>query len=143
MWPRLRFILPTLTTLYFNHYHLRGELESVTLPRKSWAEREAHALLSRSEDRLRSLEGKGPGLATVGAIVAAGVVAAIAEGGDDATMIGKVLLGIAAWYGIWSLFFPIYLVGPQPRDTVDLKHLILATDAGSPEHYLAVRAQEA
>src|SRR3954454_22337121 len=90
LWRPLRFILPTATTLYFNHHYLRGELETAKLPDRAWAQREANGLLSRSEDRLRGLEAKGPGLATVAAVVAAGVVAAIIEGGDDATLLGKV-----------------------------------------------------
>lgn len=139
----LGLILPTPTTLYFNHYHLRGELKTADLPADSWAQHEATQLLSRSEDRLRSLEAKGPGLAAVAAIVAAGVVAAIVEGGDDATLLGKVLLGLAAWYAIWSLAVPIWLVGPQPRETIDLNHLISAAAKDSPEQYLAVQAQRA
>jgi len=143
LWPPLRFVLPTATTLYFNHHHLRGKLKTAKLPDEPWAQQEANGLLSRSEDRLRSLEAKGPGLATVAAVVAAGVVAAVIEGGSDATLLGKVLLGLGVWYAIWSLFVPIYLVGPQPRETIDLNHLIAATDKDSPEQHLAVRAQEA
>ncbi len=73
----------------------------------------------------------------------AGAVAAIIEGGGDATLAGQVLLGIAAWYAIWSLFVPIYLVGPQSRETIDLNHLIVAAEDDNPEQYLAVQAQEA
>lgn len=144
LWPRLRFVLPTATTLYYNHHRLRGELKTGKLPDEAWAHREASALLSRSEDRLRSLEAKGPGLATVAAVVAAGVVAAIIEGGDDTTLLGKVLLGLAVWYAAWSLFIPIYLVGPQPRETIDLSHVIAAAQqTGSPQQYLAEQAQRA
>lgn len=143
LWPGLGFVLPTATTLYYNHHYLRGELKTAELPPDPWAQDEANALLSRSEDRLRSLEAKGPGLATIAAVVAAGVVAAIIEGAGDATLVGKVLLGFAAWYATWSLFVPIYLVGPQARETIDLNHLIVAAVEERPEQYLAVRAQEA
>lgn len=143
LWPPLRFVLPTATTLYYNHLRLRDELKTFKLPPELWAQQEAKALLLRSEDRLRSLEAKGPGLATVAAVVAAGVVAAIIEGGSDATLVGKVLLGMAAWYAIWSLLVPIYLVGPQSRDTIDLNHVIVAAKSESPQQYLAVQAQEA
>jgi hypothetical protein len=137
------FVLPTATGLYFNRHRLKGELKTAELPAKPWAQNEAHELLSRSEDRLRSLEAKGPGLATVAAIVAAGVVAAIVEGGGDSTLLGKVLLGVAAWYSIWSLVIPIYLVGPQARATIDLNHLISAAGKDDPEQYLAEQAQQA
>ena len=143
LWRPLRFILPTATTLYFNRHHLRGKLTTAKLPDEAWAQREANALLTRSEDRLRGLEAKGPGLATVAAVVAAGVVAAVIEGGSDATLLGKVLLGLGVWYATLSLLVPIYLVRPQPRDTIDLKHLVTAAEKDSPEQYLAVRAQEA
>jgi hypothetical protein len=139
----LAFVLPTATTLYYNNHRLSGELERAKLPPRRWAQQEAKELLSRSDERLRSLEAKGPGLATVVAVVAAGVVAAIIEGGDDATFVGKVLLGIAAWYAIWSLFVPIYLVGPQRRDTIDVPDLENAKTKDDPEQYLAVRAQTA
>jgi hypothetical protein len=143
LWRPLRFVLPTATTLYFNHHHLRAELKTAALPDEVWAHREASGLLSRSEDRLRSLEAKGPGLATVAAVVAAGVVAAIIEGGGDATLVGKILLGISVWYAIWSLSIPIYLVGPQARETIDLNHVVAAAQKDSPEQYLAERAQKA
>jgi hypothetical protein len=113
----LAFVLPTATTLYYNNHRLSGEPERAKLPPRRWAQQEAKELLSRSDERLRSLEAKGPGLATVVAVVAAGVVAAIIEGGDDATFVGKVLLGIAAWYAIWSLFVPIY-----PRRAAKTRH---------------------
>lgn len=143
LWRGWRSILPTATTLYFNHHHLSGGLKTVELPPDGWAQDEAKALLLRSEERLRSLEAKGPGLATVAAVVGAGVVAAIIEGGSNTTLLGKILLVIAAWYSVWSLLIPIYLVGPQPRDTIDLNHLIVAADEDSPEQYLATRSQEA
>lgn len=143
LWPPLRFVLPTATTLYYNHHRLREDMKTVELPSQSWAQQEAKALLSRSEDRLRSLEAKGPGLATVAAVVVAGVVAAIIEGGSDATLGGRVLLGLAAWYAIWSLLVPIYLVGPQIRETVDLADLVVAAKEDSPEQFLAAQAQKA
>lgn len=143
LWPPLRFVLPTVTTLYFNHHHLRGELKTAKLPDEKWAQQQASGLLSRSEDRLRSLEAKGPGLATVAAVVAAGVVAAIIEGGSDATLLGKVLLGLGVWYAICSLLVPMHLVGPQPRETIDLDDVVAAAEKDSPEQYLAVREQEA
>lgn len=137
------FVLPTATTLYFNHRHLSSKLKTVDLPPNAWAQQEAKELLARSEDRLRNLEAKGPGLAAVAAIVAAGVVAAIIESGGHATWQGKILLGLAAWYAIWSLVVPIHLVGPQARETIDLNQLILAANSEDPEQYLAVQAQQA
>lgn len=143
LWPRLRFVLPTLTALYLNHHYLRGEMKTTTLPAEPWAQEAANGLMARSEDRLRGLEAKAPGLAAIAAIIAAGVVAAIVAAGGHATLFGKVLLGIAAWYAIWSLVVPIYMVGPQARDTIDLNHVIAAADTDSPEQYLAVHAQKA
>lgn len=143
LWPPLRFVIPTLSTVYFNHHHLSGELHTVSLPREQWAYDEQQRLLDRSEERLRGLETKGPGLATVGAIVAAGVVAAIVEGGGKATVAGKMLLAIGAWYGIWSLAVPIYLVGPQARSTIDVHQLIAAADSEHPADHVAREAQAA
>jgi hypothetical protein len=139
----MEYALPTATTLFFNRHRLKGELKTVDLPAVPWAQKEAHELLTRSDERLRSLETKGPGLATVAAIVAAGVVAATVESGGDSTLYGTLLLGIAAWYSIWSLVVPIYLVGPQARATIDLNQLAFAAGTDDPEQYLAVQAQRA
>jgi hypothetical protein len=47
--------------------------------------RERRALLTASEERLRNIEGKGPGLATVSAVIVAVILLAIAGGWREST----------------------------------------------------------
>ena len=139
----MSYLLPYLTTRYFNHRRLSGELRTMALPDEPWARAEAKLLLQRSEDRMKSIESKGPGLATVAAVVGAGAVAAVAGGWDESTLVGRILLVAVAWYSAFSLLTPISLVGPQPRDTIDLAHLGVAARSSDPERYLAAREVEA
>ncbi|MDA0161335.1 hypothetical protein OM076_13740 [Solirubrobacter ginsenosidimutans] len=143
LWEPLEYVFPTATNWYVNRFYLCDELDVPNLPEAPWAQQEANALLTRSEDRLRSLESKGPGLVTVSAIIAAGIGAAIVEAGDDATLIGKALLGLALWYAAWSLAVPLYLVGPQKRSTIDVADLEFAAGLPSPTQHLAQVAVEA
>lgn len=137
LWPKLRFIFPTLAALYLNRVYLSHELKAPKLDSTPWAREQARLLLGRSEERLRGIEAKGPGLATVCAVIAAAVIAALLEGWDDATLLGRVLLGLASWYAAFSLLTPIYLVGPQPRHTVDAARVGVASMMPSPEDYIA------
>jgi len=137
LWPKLRFVLPTLTALVFNKVRLRRELKAPRLPEEPWARAHARQLLARSEERLRGIEAKGPGLAALSAIIGAAVLASLVDGWDDATTLGRLLLAVATWYAVFSLLVPIYLVGPQPRDTVDAPHLGVAASREDAEDYLA------
>lgn len=137
LWRPLRFVLPTLTALYANRIGLSRELSTLMLPSAPWVRDHARQLLVRSDERLRGIEAKGPGLAALTAIIGAAVLIALVEGWDDATTAGRLLLALATWYAVFSLGVPIYLVGPQPRDTVDTAHLGVAASLADPEDYLA------
>lgn len=137
------WVLPTPATLYLNRERLREPLKSPSLPAAEWSRSERRALLDRSEDRLRNLEGKGPGLATVSAVIVAAVLVAIASGWSKSTAPGRVILAFAAAYSALSLVMPLYLVGPLKRDTMHLAELDRAVRADDPEETLAESAAEA
>jgi hypothetical protein len=109
------------------------------LPNAEWAQREIHAALERSLERLRGIEAKGPGLATIGAILAGGVLLALDSNWDDSTFAGKALLVVAAVYASASLVTPIYLVGQQPRFQLD-GLLAEASEHEAAEQWLAEQA---
>jgi hypothetical protein len=134
------YLLPTLSTLYVNKRLVKAPPAS-HLPATSWAQQERRAMLDRSIERLRGIEGKGPGLATVSAIFAGAVLLALATQWNDSNVAGKALLVIATGYTIASLVTPIYLVGQQPRYQLDglLEAAAAETD---PEEWLAQRAGE-
>lgn len=137
------WLIPTLSTLYFNHYYLTDEGNQLAIVSdEEWARRERHRLLDRSEARLASIETKGPGLATVCAVVGGGVILAVSGGWDSSTCAGKALLVMTALYVIFSLGMPIYLVGQQPRFTIEETDLAAAARTSSPEAYLAEAAAE-
>ena len=138
-----QYVLPTFTAAYFNRFLVPAQRPPTGLPDEEWAHKERHELLQRSEERLRGLEGKGPGLATVTAIIAAGVIVAVQGGWDNSEWPGRALLIIAAVYAAFSLVTPIYLVGPQMRSQLGIHDLEQATQKSSPENWLAGRAAEA
>jgi hypothetical protein len=114
-----------------------------SLPVAEWTHRERRALLDRSEDRLRSLESKGPGLAAVSAVIVAAVVIAITTGWTESTALARLILVLAALYTVLSLLMPLYLVGPLKRDTVHVAELVAAAQASDPEESLSRSAAEA
>lgn len=131
--------LPTVGAFLLNRLELR-ERRPAALPSSDWSRRERRALLANSEERRRNLEGKGPGLATVSAIIVAAVVIAITDGWSTSHVAARVILVAAATYAVFSLLTPIYLVGPQPRHVVDSPDLERAARAPSPDEYIAGRA---
>ena len=136
----LWLIFPTVGAFVLNRLCLREPRRPPALPSSDWSRRERHALLTNSEERRRNLEGKGPGLATVSAIVVAAVLIAMTEGWNASHPAGRTVLVIAAVYAGFSLFTPIYLVGPQKRDVVDIRDLERAARAPAPEDSVATRA---
>lgn len=135
-------LLPTPATLFSNHECVRDPAVVPCLPRSKWWQRERRALLAGSEERLRNLESKGPGLATVSAVVVAGVLVAITSGWDVSAWPGRVILVAAAVYSTLSLIMPLYLVGPLRRNAVHLAELQAAGDADDPEERLAEAAAD-
>lgn len=67
-------VLPTPAIFYLNRSRVTTPLEVPAMPDEEWSLRERRSLLSRSEERLRNIEGKGPGLAAVTAVIAAAVL---------------------------------------------------------------------
>lgn len=137
------WILPTPAIFYLNRARLRKPAEMPTLPLGDWSRRERRMLLTASEDRLRNLEGKGPGLATITAIVVAAVLVAFTTGWNESTTPARVILVFASIYALLSLLMPIYLVGPLRRDTVHLAELGAAAVADDPEEAIAQSAADA
>jgi hypothetical protein len=137
------WVLPTPATLYLNKERIREPLQPPKVPTAEWSRRERHGLLAASEERLRNLEGKGPGLATVSAVIVGAIFLAMTGGWDDSTLLARVILASAAVYGGMSLLMPLYLVGPLPRHTVHRAEVEIATAADDPEETLADAAAEA
>jgi hypothetical protein len=135
------WILPTPSTFYFNAIAMPPPPEPVDLPDADWTRRESHALLDRSEDRRRTIETKGPGLATVSAILVAGVLVALSSGWQRSTWPAQLLLGGATFYALVSLLVPIHLVGPLRRQAIRSVELTDAADQGNPEAFLALKAR--
>ena len=136
-------LFPTLATLYLNWDRVREPMKMPSLPATDWSRRERRALLDSSEERLRSLEGKGPGLAAVSAVIVAAVLVAITSGWDESTAPAHVILALAAVYAASSLVMPLYLVGPLGRDTVHVAELDAAAQTDDPEEALAKGAADA
>jgi hypothetical protein len=118
--PLLWQVLPLLLALYTNIRYLsdKSPESQDALPDEEWAISEANDILARSEDQVETLEGKGPGLATVCAIAASAVGAAVSLTWDESTTLAQMVLIGAAWYSVMSLWAPIVLVGPVRRGTV-------------------------
>ena len=134
------WLLPTPSAFYFNAVKMPPPAEAAELPDADWVRKESHALLDRSEDRRRTIETKGPGLATISAIFVAGVLVALANGWDRSTWPGRALLAAAIFYALVSLLVPIYLVGPLRRQTIRSSELAEAAEHGDPERFLAEKA---
>jgi hypothetical protein len=137
------WVLPTPAAYYLNRVRIKKPMDMPDLPTADWARRECHNLLSASEDRLRSIEGKGPGLATVSAVIVGAVVLALTSGWHESTWLGRLLLVLAAVYGGSSLLMPLYLVGPVKRETLHVADLQDAAGDEDPEERLADRAARA
>jgi hypothetical protein len=137
------WVLPTPATIYLNRVRLTAPMPVPNLAPASWWRQQRHGLLSASEDRLRNIEGKGPGLATVSAVIVGAVVLALASGWDESEPLGRVLLVLAAAYGGVSLMMPLYLVGPVKRDTLHVADMEQASRKKDPEEALAQDAAEA
>lgn len=136
-------LFPTLATLYLNWDRVREPMKMPSLPATDWSRRERRALLDGSEERLRSLEGKGPGLAAVSAVIVAAVLVAITSGWNESTPPARVILALAAVYAAFSLLMPLYLVGPLRRDALHVAELDAAAQTDDPEEALAKEAADA
>jgi hypothetical protein len=139
----MSWILPTPATYYFNRVRLKKPMDMPDLPAGDWSRQQRRNLLSGSEDRLRNIEGKGPGLATVSAVIVGAVVLALASGWHESTWLGRLLLVLAAMCGGLSLLMPLYLVGPIERDTLHVADLQDVAGDEDPEEGLADRAARA
>jgi hypothetical protein len=136
-------VLPTPAAAYFNRQRVTTPVEMPSLPSTEWSRRERRALLSASEERLRNIEGKGPGLATVSAIIVGAVLIATTSGWQESTLIARILLAAATLYAVLCLCMPIYLVGPLKRHTVHVAEIQVAAQSDEPEEVLAAKAGEA
>jgi len=137
------WLLPTLSMLAFNAEKVEKVREPAALPATAWAQRERHAMMVRSEERLRTIETKGPGLSAVTAVIGAAVLLAIGSGWQDSCLPAQLALGLAAFYSLLSLGLPLYLVGPQPRHTIHERELLAASASDDPEEELAKEAARA
>lgn len=136
-------LFPTLATLFLNWDRVREPMKMPSLPATEWSRRERRALLDSSEERLRSLEGKGPGLAAVSAVIVGAVLVAITSGWGESTAPARVILATAAVYATFSLVMPLFLVGPLRRDTLHVSELDAAAQSDDPEEALATAAANA
>lgn len=144
VWRPGQYVFPLALALYVNRTRLGGEPgASSRLPQKPWMPDEQRALLARSEQRLQSIEGKGPGLATVCAVVVAAVAVAISLTWSDATPLARVILLASGGYALLSLYAPIRLVGPVRRSTVTSEHLAEAGGRSDGEQMLGALYAEA
>jgi hypothetical protein len=135
-------LFPTLGTLYLNRHRVREPVRLPDLPQNEWSRSQRHDLLTFSEERMRNIEAKGPGLATVSAVIVAAVLLAIIGGWDESTGVARAILVLTALYTAFSLLMPMYLVGPLKRDTVHLRSIETAARADDPEEALAHFAAE-
>ena len=136
-------ILPTPAIYYLNKKRVTTPVEVPSMPETEWSQRERRSLLTTSEGRLRNIEGKGPGLATITAVIAAAVLLALGSGWDESDWVAKILLTLATLYTLLSLCTPIYLVGPLKRHTVHVADLKVAVQDAHPEEVLAARSADA
>jgi hypothetical protein len=138
------WLAPTPATYYLNRVRLREPDRLPHLPANEWSRRERRTLLDSSEERLRSIEGKGPALATVSAIIVGATLLAITGGWNESADIARVILVLAAVYALLSLLMPLYLVGPVKRHVIHIRTLTEAAASGdAAEETLADRAAEA
>jgi hypothetical protein len=136
-------LLPTPATLYLNHARVREPMKVPELTASDWSRRERRALLTGSEERMRNLEAKGPGLATINAVIVAAVLVCITGGWDESRTLARIILVLASVYAVLSLLMPLYLVGPLRRDAVHIAELEAAARARDTEEALAASAAEA
>jgi hypothetical protein len=137
-------ILPTPAILYLNKERVTTPVQVPAMPETEWSQRERRLLLTASEDRLRNLEGKGPGLATITAVIAAAVLLALGGGGwGESDVVAKILLALATLYTLLSLCTPLYLVGPLRRNALHVTELEAAAQDAQPEERLAARSADA
>jgi hypothetical protein len=137
-------LLALPVALYANHHYLASDPPAPPqLPATSWAFAEQQRLLERSEERLQSIEAKGPGLATVSAIVVAAIALAVSLNWETATTLQRAVLIAAGAYATMSLVAPITLVGPIERRTVTVDQLVTAAADAAPEASLARACSEA
>lgn len=134
-------VLPTPAIFYLNRTRVTTPTDVPAMPDEEWSRRERRSLLSRSEERLRNIEGKGPGLAAVTAVIAAAVLLAL-TGWGESEWPAKVLLALAAFYVTLSLCTPLYLVGPLTRHTVTVEDLKDAAGDPRPQELLSARSAE-
>lgn len=127
-------VLPLPVALYVNLRLLRGPAGvPQSLPSAAWVYAEQQRLLERSEQRLISIEGKGPGLAAAGAVVAGAVGVAISLTWKDAGTPERIVLIASAAYVAMSLAAPIALVGPIARSTITSQQLATIAQEQEPE----------
>jgi hypothetical protein len=138
IWRAGQRVLPLLLAVYVNRRIIAGKAPTAPeLPEAPWIFVEQQRLMERSEQRLESIESKGPGLATVGAIVTAAIGVAISLTWSDASVAQRVILVASASYAVMSLAAPIALVGPIERSTVTVQQLALIAQEDAPEATLA------
>ncbi len=134
-------LLPSPAIVYLNRALVTTPVEVPAMPKSEWSQRERRALLDRSEDRLRNIEGKGPGLAAITAVVAAAVLLAL-TGWGESEWIARVLLVLATLYLALSLCTPLHLVGPVSRHTLTVEDLQEAAADPHPEESLAEKSAD-
>jgi len=122
-WPAGEVVVPLLQALWVNRKYLSGPPTVPSIRHSVWTARELDSLLLQSQDRLRSIEAKGPGLAAVSAIVGAALGIAISETWQSAPLAQKIVLIAAAVAVASSLVCPIVLVGPLRRNGLTLSAL--------------------
>lgn len=137
------YVLPTPATYFLNRKRLITPAEIGSMPTTGWSKQERRGLLERSEARLQNIEGKGPGVAAVTAVVAAGVLIALTDGWNEAGCLAKAFLVLAAFYTALSLPTAIYLVGPLKRHVIDVADLEEAAPDADPEERLAAISADA
>jgi len=135
--------LPTPATYYLNRERVRTPMTMPSLPPTDWSRSERRALLEGAEQRLRNLEGKAPGAATISTVLSAGVVAATTAGWQESDAAARIVLGLAALYGFLGLLTPLYLVGPMRRSVIHVEDLVEASASRSEDELLADHAAEA
>lgn len=143
-WRAGQRLLALPLAVYANRTFLGGPaVPPPETPESPWVFTEQQRLLERSEQRLQSIEGKGPGLATVCAVVAAAIGVAISLTWKDDTTLSRLLLGLSAAYAVMSLAAPIKLVGPIERSTITAAQLAEIASSPAPEANLGRQCAQA
>jgi hypothetical protein len=130
-------LLPLPIAIYVNRTRLGGPAAPPQkLPSDPWARAEQQRLLERSEQRLLSIESKGPGLATACAVIAGAVGVAISLTWEDAATLERIVLITSAAYVAMSLAAPVALVGAIARSTITSSQLAEIAQDAEPETLL-------